>query len=202
MKPGKGAAMPGEEPHSFGNFTPGFVRELAEMFKGKSVLEIFSGNGLLARDLSDAGLKIRATSLFQGHDGHAQRIHYNVEEMDAVRAVKAYGSVSDVLLMSWPTTTEAAAAAALEWGSDKPIVFVGEITQPDLGMIGLGGCASDFFFAVTKIDSEMTSYVGRNRMDRAVVMRVIPECIARWQAGSRSREDIAPEDTPYRPFSF
>ncbi len=144
------------EPFAYGNFSPGFVRSLAGRLRGQRVLEVFAGNGLLAARLAAHGVDIRATSLFAGHDGHERGMHHPVEQLDAVAAVGRYGDVSDILLMSWPTVTEAAARAVLEWGSERAVVFVGEIPRPEWGMAGLSGCATDLFHEITDVVEELT----------------------------------------------
>lgn len=122
---------------------------------------------------------------------HERGFHHPVEEVDAVSAVRRHGPSRDALLMSWPVTGEAATVAALEWGSDRPIHWIGEITRFDLGGAGLGGCASDLFHQVTEVREDIPGYVGRGRLDRAAILSVRPECVARWQAGERDPGAIA-----------
>jgi len=178
--------------HPFGQFTPAFVDALAERLRGKSVLEVFAGNGTLAAELTRRGVDVVATTLFSGHDGHERGLRFPVVERDARAAVREFGRERDVLLMSWPTTTEAAAAAALEWGDERPIVFIGEVTRPELGLAGLGGCASDFFFEIAELQDEIAGYRGRGALDRAVVYRTNPESVARWRAGERAVAALRP----------
>lgn len=159
-------------PVSYGNFTPDFLDELAVVLRGKRVLEVFAGNGLLASLLATRGIEITSTSRLSGHDGHESGFHHPVIEMEADQAVTSLGAERDVLLMSWPTADEGATRAALAWGEDRPIIFIGEITRFGEGMMGLGGCASDLFFAITEIEHDITSYEPRNRLERAVVMRL------------------------------
>ena len=137
---------------AYGNFTGAFVDELAGWLGGRRVLEIMSGNGLLASMLGRRGVDVRATSLFAGHDGHGRGLLWPVEEMEAAAAVAAHGAWADVLLVSWPTTTEAMARAALEWGDEKPLVFVGEMPDPDVPFGQWPGCASDLFFEITRTE--------------------------------------------------
>ena len=169
-------------PVQWGSFHASFLDELGNRLKGHRVLEVFAGNGLLAALLSVRGVPVKATSLFAGHDGHEHGLLYPVEELRAIEAVERYGDEHDILLMSWPTATEAAAEAVIAWGSDRPIIFIGEITNPDLGFSGLGGCASDRLFAVTEVMAEFGTYRGRGHLDRAVELRLDPELLNKFGA--------------------
>lgn len=146
-----------------------FVSELAQYLQGKRVLEIFAGNGYLAALLQREGVEVRPTTLFTGHDGHQSGLYTAVEELDAESAVLRYGPESDVLLMAWPTVTEAALRAALLWGPARDIVFVGEIT--DYSQNHLGGCATDAFFECMTFGHRFASYQG-NWIESARVGRI------------------------------
>lgn len=169
----------------WGNFDDDFCNELAEWIGGRCVLETFAGNGLLAKMLSARGVSIRATSLFAGHDGHERGMHFDVTEMDAARAVISGGNESDVLLMCWPTSTEAAFRASVMWGFEKPVVFIGEVTNLSAGE--LGGCASDNFFEVTDEVHVFERYKRRSYIDRASVRMVSDAKFHAWQVAARER---------------
>jgi hypothetical protein len=156
-------------PGQFGNFDDRFCDELKTWIDGRRVLETFAGNGLLADRLARRGVDIVSTTLFSSHDCHHLGIHYkDVIEMDAVSAVERYGEECDILLMCWPTTVEATTIAAFGWG-EKPIVFVGEVTDHRLGIAGLGGCATDLFFDITEEIEVFSTYKAGNRLERAAV---------------------------------
>ena len=178
-------ARPDADPVSYGRFDAAFVDELAGYLGGTKVLEIFAGNGLLSSMLSARGVDVLPTTRFSSHDGNELGIYADVVEADAVTAVAEHGPGRDVLLVSWPTTTEAMTRAALEWGSERPIVFVGEITRPDLGMSGLGGCATDSFFEMTDIAMDFRSYRPRGLLERAVVMHAKPDHVERYRLDGR-----------------
>ena len=167
------------KPVTYGNFTYGFVDSLAQHIGKRRVLEVFAGNGFLASSLSHAGVQILATTLLSGHDGHEHGLYFPIVEMDALEAVGTLGKDSDLLLMSWPTTTDRALQAALEWAeqADRPILYIGEMPQADMEFGGYPGCASDSFFAVTRVVCDLPDYVPRNMLDRAVELRVKPEYI-------------------------
>lgn len=152
--------------YSFGTFDDPFMNELVDWIDGRSILEVFAGNGLLASKLESRGVDVVATSLFRGHDGHGAGMYFDVVEMRASTAARQYVD-RDILLMSWPTADEGALQAALAWGEERPIVFIGEVTRLDEGL--LGGCASDMFFDLTEETTAFSSYNARNILERAAV---------------------------------
>jgi hypothetical protein len=158
------------DPVAFGNFRPGFLSDLGLRLAGKRVLEVFAGNGFFASLLAAQGVMITATSRFTGHDGHEEGLLFPVIEMDAVQAVHHFGKDADVLLMSWPTVTEAVLRSVKVWGPDKNVIFIGEWT--DYAKNHLGGCATDEFFESVEILEDIPSYQSRNIMERAVVVRL------------------------------
>lgn len=164
-------------PGTYWNPNPQFIDELVQFLDGKQVLEIFAGNGYLAGLLAARGIAIRSTTRFSGHDNHEHGVYYNVEELDAVSAVQAYGARSDVLLVCWPTVTPAVLEAVSYWGSSKDVAFIGEVTDYDKGH--LGGCATDFFFTSMHFTRRFDTYQG-NMMEAALVGRYVP----RDEAGS------------------
>jgi hypothetical protein len=74
---------------SFWRPNEAFVEELASYLAGKRVLEIFSGNGLLAGLLNARGVDVRATTLLSSHDSHRLGFFHPVEH--AVRALPFLG---------------------------------------------------------------------------------------------------------------
>lgn len=161
-------------PGKFGNFDDRFCDELKTWIGGRRVLETFAGNGLLSSMLSARGVDIVATSVFSGHDAHDIRMYHDVVEMDSAEAVYRLGEGRDVLVMCWPTTVEATTRSALLWG-DRPIVFIGEVTDHSLGIFGLGGCATDLFFDITVETETFSTYVPRGMLDRAAVRFIRPD---------------------------
>lgn len=125
----------------------------------------------MAALLNHAGVAITATTRFSSHDAHAHGLYFPVLESDAPRAVGALGRDHDVLLMSWPTVTEAALVAAYRWGFEKHIVFIGEVTDYSKGH--LGGCATDEFFEAIEVVHRFESYRG-NMLEAAFVCRLKP----------------------------
>lgn len=156
---------------SFYRHSKSFIAELAAYLKSQGrVLEVFSGNGHLAAELSQEGVDIVATTLFSGHDGHQSGMNFAVNEMDAERAVRKLGPDAKVLLMSWPVVSDAALRAIRAWGPDRPVVYIGETPRPELpGLSGLPGCASDEFFEAVRWERDFTTYQG-NMLERAGVL--------------------------------
>lgn len=135
-----------------------FVDDLVDALAGRSVLEVFSGNGYLASLLSARGVRITATTLFSSHDYHEAGLYHPVIEMEASEAVKKYGDDHDILLFCWPTVTDAAVLAAATWGTTKPIAYIGDTTDYVQG--NLGCCATDLFFEHVRVQQRLESYVG------------------------------------------
>lgn len=154
---------------SFWKYNPEFMNDMVDCLKGKRVLEIFGGNGYLASLLSEQGVEITSTSLRSGHDGHQIKMFYDVEEIEAVEAVLKYKDSHDILLMSWPTVTPRALQALQAWGKEKPLFYIGEVT--DYSRHHLGGCATDEFFEAIRVEQELTSYIG-NIMEHAQIVRL------------------------------
>lgn len=156
-------------PRVFGNFTDAFIDELATFLLKRRVLEIFAGNGALAALLARKGVAVTATSKFTSHDGHENGLNHPVIEMGAAEAVRHYESAHDVLLMSWPTVTNQVTIATQLWGPDRPIVYIGEITDYEKGH--LGGCADDEFFETIVSFVPFETYRG-NILEAAGVMKI------------------------------
>jgi hypothetical protein len=163
------------EPGSWGNFTEEFVDELADWIGGRSVLEVFAGNGLLASKLERRGVDIIATTLFRGHEFG---LHFPVMEMRATQAAREFND-RDILLMSWPTADEGALHAALDWGEERPIAFIGEVTVLEANL--LGGCASDMFFELTEEMATFQSYRSTNMLERAAIRELKPGATLEFQ---------------------
>jgi hypothetical protein len=146
-----------------------FIEELATFLKKRKVLEIFAGNGYLAGLLHARGVRVTATTRFASHDAHERGLYHPVEELDAVTAVSVYGDKHDVLLISWPTVSPVVLHAVREWGPDKDIVFIGEVTDYSKGH--LGGCATDAFFERVAFSRKFDSYQC-NMLETALVGRL------------------------------
>jgi hypothetical protein len=155
----------GHTPGMFWRYDSKFINDLSSYLQDKRILEVFSGNGLLAGVLAKKGISIQATSIWSGHDAHHLGFYYPVENIDAVSAVKKYKPEFDTLLMCWPTVTESATQVA-RLCEGKDIIYIGEVTDYATG--DLGGCATDSFFEETTVVFNFETYKG-NRIEYAQV---------------------------------
>jgi hypothetical protein len=153
----------------FWRTSPAFVDELTEFLQGKSVLEVFAGNGYLSAWLNAKGVKVTATSILSGHDSHEAGMYAPVQELKASAAVSQLGGSHDVLLMTWPVVTMDVLYACKAWGRGRDIIFVGEVT--DYAKNHLGGCATDEFFDSIVVSHRFGSYQG-NKLEAAFVCRL------------------------------
>lgn len=151
------------------------IDDLAVIFAGKRVLEVYAGRGYLSALLREKGVDIRATSLQQGHDG-SQLLGYvhEVEPLDAESAIHHYSGECDFILTAWPTTDGGLARSLRYVNTNTLIVFIGEITDYNVSPAFLGGCATDEFFEGVVEIPEMTKRVRypTPRMDKLKVYRV------------------------------
>lgn len=124
-----------------------WTKALADWLDGRTVLEVMAGAGWLAKALSQHGIDVLATdddSWHQPEKKDGQLLIdlspvYPVERLDARAAVRRYGASRDVLLVSWPPMEDVIVEVCDLWGTDRPIVYIGEDE---------GGCtACDAFFA-------------------------------------------------------
>lgn len=102
----------------YANLNFEFIKALAKKLDGKKVLEIMSGNGLLSYMLRENGVDVFATDIAPDkyNDYIAMRSgnYGDIKRIDAVSAVKKYGSNVDYLLCSWPPQGEVEIIHALE----------------------------------------------------------------------------------------
>ena len=112
---------------------------LAEWIGDRKVLEIMAGPGWLAKALLDEGTRIIPTDDNSWSHKHSKvSFLLPIIQMDCIEAVKQYPE-AQILLVSWPPYGEEAICnACAAWGSDRPIIYIGE---------GYGGCnAPEEFF--------------------------------------------------------
>lgn len=147
-----------------------FVEELSTYLAGKSVLEVFAGNGLLAGHLASRGITVTATSILSSMDGHELGVYHPVDNLSASKAVAKYGLTHDVLLMCWATVTMDALRAAQAWGPGRDIVFIGEVTNYSKNH--LGGCATDEFFEAIEVVHRFEHHRLKNLLEQAFVCRL------------------------------
>ena len=126
-----------------------WTSKLSEWIGNRKCLEIMSGVGWLSKALDIHGVNITTTDdLSWMSDAHkkASLVH-EILEYDALKAVEKF-SDSEVLIVSWPPyTCDKILEVCKKWGTDKPIVYIGEDS---------GGCnAPDEFFKHFKKDDSV-----------------------------------------------
>ncbi len=121
-----------------------WVKELAKWIEHRQCLEIMAGAGWLAKALKQCGINIIATDDFSWKTKQHAKIApvfpiSNYEASEAIININA-----DILIVSWPPYGCHAIVKACEvWGSEKPIIYIGE---------NQGGCnATDAFFDSFKV---------------------------------------------------
>lgn len=121
-----------------------YVDNLANFLKGKKVLEVMAGNGLLSLLLEERGVDIIATDIAPGENNHYDiRNVYNdkIETLDAVEAIRKYGRSVDYVIMSWPPYDNPIATKVMraikEVNNDIRVIYIGEQE---------GGCTADYKF--------------------------------------------------------
>jgi len=99
---------------------------------GDKVLEVGAGAGLWAKILSDMGIDIVATDIFEeGGYGYTQeQAHYNIENMNHLKSLECY-SDRNVLMLCWPPYDNSMAHEALMSFKGNKLIYIGE---------GYGGC--------------------------------------------------------------
>lgn len=79
-----------------------------------------------AQALNHHGVEITATDDYSWDSAKNKKV-FDVKQYDAVEAVRSLGKNHDILLVSWsPYNDETICRASEEWGSDRPIIYIGE----------------------------------------------------------------------------
>lgn len=106
------------------------------------VWKVMSGAGWLAKALREKNVDVIATDDHSWTEEKKWEILTRIEKIDCVEAIKKYGKVVDVLIISWPWMDEQAYLCIKKMYEVNPeciVVYIGE---------GDGGCtASETFFA-------------------------------------------------------
>lgn len=123
-----------------------WTKVLADWIGKRRVLEVMAGMGWLAKALEDHGIDIIATDNGSWNDrveGMNGPVH-KIIRLDAVKAVRKYTGSVDILMVSWPPYGDKKIIKACSiWGTDRPIVYIGEWD---------GCCTTDAFFEHFKED--------------------------------------------------
>jgi hypothetical protein len=117
-----------------------WTSNLSKWIGDRKCLEVMSGVGWLSKALSIAKVDITATDdLSWMEDAHKNSsLVHEILEYDAIDAVNKFLD-AEILIISWPPyTCNKILEVCEQWGSDRPIVYIGE---------NAGGCnAPDKFF--------------------------------------------------------
>lgn len=126
----------------FALVTQQWTKQLADWVNGRRVLEIMSGRGWLAKALKDHGVDILATDNHTSHSrwmkgNKAHTLLTDISVLESSEAIRRYRDEFDILLCSWPPMETSMTKAIRRWGTNKPIVYIGE---------GDHGCTADRTF--------------------------------------------------------
>jgi hypothetical protein len=105
-----------------------WTRDLAVWIRNRRVLEIMAGRGWLAKALALHGIQIVATDNGAWSSSYANRSPvFEVNRFEALAAIETFDHGADILLVSWPPYGDTTIGRAAEiWGSDRPIIYIGE----------------------------------------------------------------------------
>jgi hypothetical protein len=124
-----------------------WTKQLADWINGRTVLEIMAGCGWLAKALTLHGVNITATDDLSWSERHGgDTLVHPVIQAEASEAIEKYPA--DVLIVSWPPYGGTAILQAMKaWGSDRPVVYIGESN---------GGCnaPAEFFIGLHPIEDQ------------------------------------------------
>lgn len=121
-----------------------WINPLVNYLKNKKVLEVMSGTGYLGSILKNKNINIICTDDFSwGYNNH----YTNIENIDAIKAIKKYGKDIDIVIMSWPPYNSNIANKVTKKlhliNNSAKIIYIGEQK---------GGCtANDDFFNNIKV---------------------------------------------------
>jgi hypothetical protein len=122
-----------------------WTKQLADWIDSRKCLEVMAGAGWLSKSLQEQGVDIIPTDN-GSWDKIVEKQVIPVEKISGLDAVKKYSDY-DILIVSWPDYDgEEICEICQEWGSTKPIVYIGE------DMYGCTAC--DKFFDHFKVDPD------------------------------------------------
>ena len=148
------------ETQGFALVTNKWIKPLAEMIGDGKCLEVMAGKGTLSYALQQQGVNVKATDNYSWKRFDFTKLFTDVENIDAVEAVKTYGKDIDYLIMSWPYIGQVCYNVVKELYDINPKAKVIYIGEP------YGGCTAcdkffDFFYDLYKseygyeIDNDM-----------------------------------------------
>lgn len=134
----------------FGFVSWKWLNPFAEWIGSRKCLEIMSGRGWLSYALRSKGVNTIATDNFSWHKNEQFQLWNetvtNVENIDAVSAIKKYGKDVDIVIVSWPEpgdTTFNSLKTLNNINPDALFIFIGEWEE--------SVCANNDFFNSFKV---------------------------------------------------
>ena len=129
--------------------------DLAEFIGNGKCLEVMAGLGSLSYGLRQEVVDIITTDLYIDHPLNYNNIWCDIEQIDAVEAVRKYGKDVDYVIMSWPRgdekhTAYQVAKELYKIDPNKVLIYIGEQEG--------GCCADEMFFAGIE-------YTNKNKFD-------------------------------------
>jgi methylase of polypeptide subunit release factors len=135
-----------------------WIKPLSDWIGKRNCLEIMSGTGALSYALQKQGINIIATDDYSWKVDESnnqdfywrEKLWTEVENLDAIEAVKKYGQETNIIIMSWPYMDNTAYKVLQTMREVNPfcmMIFIGE---------GPGGCTADndFFDSIKEIEDK------------------------------------------------
>lgn len=140
----------------FALVTNAWIKPLADIIGSSKCLEVMAGKGTISYALQQHGVDIKATDNYSWEGSfNFDDLFTDVENIDAVEAIKKYGKDVEYVIMSWPymdKTCYEVVKKLYEVNPHSKLIYIGESD---------GGCTAcdeffDFFFDMYKnnIDNE------------------------------------------------
>lgn len=128
-----------------------WLKPLSEWIGNRRCLEVMSGTGSLSYGLKQYGINITATDNFSWNQFSSRTFEdywTNIENIDAIEAVKKYGKDTDIIVMSWAYMDDTAFRVLKTMREVNPscvMICIGEWE---------GGCTADDNFFENLIEVE------------------------------------------------
>lgn len=142
--------------YGFTYFSWNWLNPLINYLKDRKCLEVMAGAGAFSYILRERGVNVIATDNMEWHnlgqykDTWGKHLWTNIENLDAITAVKKYGKKINVLIMSWAYMDKTAYKVIKEMhkvNSNAIVLYIGE---------GEEGCTADnnFFRSFEEINNK------------------------------------------------
>ena len=128
--------------------TMSWLRSFAEWIGNRRCLEVMSGCGSLSKSLQDLGVDIICTDSYQWEKKASEWFENPwtaVEKIDAVEAIKKYGTQVDIVICAWPYMDDSCHQALMTMRKVNPNAMMVYIGEPG-SWCGAGATANEEFF--------------------------------------------------------